>query len=104
LCADAAATGSAAAGVKKCMVANAADLSDVCRHELGRSLHMAFFVWREGGPVTAPCDADVKRLCLLAQPNLPATPGAVGACLGRAVGGAAGRGGRAGNGPGCDVA
>ncbi|GBF91963.1 hypothetical protein Rsub_04687 [Raphidocelis subcapitata] len=84
LCASDAVTAEPAA-VKRCMVSNAASLGASCRRELGRSLHMSLFVWQPEGPVTGPCDADVQRLCLAAQPALPRTPGAVGACLKRAM-------------------
>jgi hypothetical protein len=46
---------------------------------------MSFFVWWPKGAVTAACDEDVARLCLIGHPTLHQMPGAVGACLARAV-------------------
>jgi hypothetical protein len=67
--------------VKRCMVENADSLSPGCRRELGRSVYMAFFVWQPNGVVTAPCDADIKRLCLSQVLEMAVMPGAVQLCL-----------------------
>jgi hypothetical protein len=67
--------------VKKCLVSKAEQLDEECRRELGRSLHMAFFVWYPGGIMTAPCDEDIQKQCLAQSKGLESTPGAVGSCL-----------------------
>lgn len=54
--------------------------------ELGRALHMAFFVWQPDAILTSPCDNDIQSLCLVDRPNMAKTPGAVGACLTEIVG------------------
>jgi hypothetical protein len=56
-------------------------LSPRCEAELSRAAHAFLFLWAPGGPLTAPCDRDVGRLCLVADPGLAQTPGAVDACL-----------------------
>lgn len=71
--------------VKQCMVAASDDLSPGCRRELGRSLHMALFVWQPQGLLTAACDADVERLCLSRAKEMAAMPGAVLLCLSEVV-------------------
>lgn len=71
--------------VKQCMVAVSDDLSPGCRRELGRSLHMALFVWQPQGLLTAPCDADIHRLCLSRVKEMAAMPGAVLLCLSEVV-------------------
>ncbi len=55
--------------------------SPVAAQELGRALHMAFFIWSPGALLTADCDQDVQQLCLSRRPNMAKTPGAVGTCL-----------------------
>jgi hypothetical protein len=56
-------------------------LSSGCEAELSRASHAFLFLWAPGAPLTAPCDADVQRLCLVADELLAQTPGAVDACL-----------------------
>lgn len=85
LCAEQDASLSQDGAVKKCMVDQADSLSDGCRRELGRSLYMAFFVWQPQGLLTAPCDADVQRLCLSRVKDMDAMPGAVEVCLSEIV-------------------
>ncbi len=67
--------------VYKCLANHYMDLDEGCQKELGRAVHMAFFVWAEGAILTADCDEDVKLHCLSVRPNMAATPGAVGQCL-----------------------
>lgn len=69
------------AAVYKCLISRASDISPSCAKELGRAVHMAFFVWEEKGLITAPCDEDIKAFCLTDRPNMGNTPGAVGTCL-----------------------
>jgi Golgi apparatus protein 1 len=76
--------------VHKCLVANFDDLNPGCRKELGRAVHMAFFIYAPGSILTAPCDVDVQEVCLRARPNMLRQPGAVGECLADAVSGRAG--------------
>jgi len=64
-------SGAAAAGV----------LAEACEAELSRAAHAFLFLWAPGGPLTSACDADARRLCLVADPGLAQTPGAVDACL-----------------------
>lgn len=71
--------------VKQCMIAQADELSTGCRRELGRSLYMAFFIWRPQGVLTAPCDADIQRLCLSRVKEMAVMPGAVEVCLSEIV-------------------
>ncbi len=71
--------------VKKCMIANYPELTTGCQHELGRSIHMSFFVWQPKGVVTAPCDADIQRFCLSKTQGMEVTPGAVAVCLSEMV-------------------
>ena len=72
--------------VYKCLVSHYMDVDEGCQKELGRAVHMAFFVWKEGAILTSECDADVKTLCLASRPNMATTPGAVGQCLAAKVG------------------
>ncbi|GFR46876.1 hypothetical protein Agub_g8517 [Astrephomene gubernaculifera] len=67
--------------VYKCLATHYMDLDEGCQKELGRAVHMAFFVWSEGAILTSDCDDDVETLCLASRPNMAATPGAVGQCL-----------------------
>mmetsp|Transcript_34914 Transcript_34914/g.77608 ORF Transcript_34914/g.77608 Transcript_34914/m.77608 type:complete len:994 (-) Transcript_34914:752-3733(-) len=67
--------------VYKCMVSKFGDLSSGCQKELGRAVHMAFFVWQPGAVLTADCDDDINRFCLSVRPNMAQRPGAVGSCL-----------------------
>lgn len=69
--------------VFKCMIGNYTSLSEGCQRELGRSVHMAFFIWAANGVITAPCDSDVNNYCLDKGNNiqLAKQPGAVGTCL-----------------------
>ncbi|PNH09949.1 Golgi apparatus protein 1 [Tetrabaena socialis] len=67
--------------VYKCLANHYFDVDQVCQKELGRAVHMAFYVWQQGAVLTADCDADVKKLCLDERPNMASTPGAVGTCL-----------------------
>lgn len=92
--------GSEAGEVYRCLLANAEDLDPGCRKELGRAVHMAFFIWTPAALLTAPCDADVQALCLRARPNMDATPGAVGTCLAETVSGPPGWGRAGGAVPG----
>jgi hypothetical protein len=66
---------------RRCLIHNHDDLDPGCKKELGRAVHMAFFIWSAGATLTAPCDDDVAALCLKARPNMDAVPGAVGSCL-----------------------
>jgi Golgi apparatus protein 1 len=70
------------------MIANHAELSDDCQRELGRSMHMAFFVWQPQALLTAPCDADIQQLCLSKSKGMEIMPGAVAACISEIVSGA----------------
>lgn len=87
LCASQEAQGSESGLVYKCLVAAAGDLDAGCRRELGRALHMAFFIWIPGSVLTQPCDADIARVCLAQRPNMLHQPGQVGACVAGAVSG-----------------
>jgi hypothetical protein len=69
------------------MIANHAELSEDCQQELGRSMHMAFFVWQPQALLTAPCDADIQRLCLSKSKGMEVTPGAVAVCISEIVSG-----------------
>jgi Golgi apparatus protein 1 len=71
------------------MIANYAELSDGCQRELGRSMHMAFFIWQPQMLLTAPCDADIQRLCLPKSKSMEVTPGAVAVCISEIVSGKA---------------
>ncbi len=53
--------------------------------EVGRAVHMAFFVWTPSALLTSDCDQDVRTLCLARRPNMHRTPGAVGTCLATVV-------------------
>lgn len=55
--------------------------------ELGRALHMAFFVWRPNALLTHDCDSDIEQQCIAKRPNMAKTPGAVGSCLADIVSG-----------------
>lgn len=46
---------------------------------------MAFFTWQPQGLLTAPCDADVQRLCLSRVKEMAVMPGAVAVCLSEIV-------------------
>ncbi|GIL70396.1 hypothetical protein Vretimale_3583 [Volvox reticuliferus] len=81
LCATEDAANSEEGLVYKCLANHYMDLDDGCQKELGRAVHMAFFVWTEGAILTSDCDEDVKKLCLSVRPNMANTPGAVGQCL-----------------------
>lgn len=65
----------------RCLIHNHDDLDPGCKKELGRAVHMAFFIWSPGAILTHPCDEDVAKVCLKARPNMDAVPGAVGSCL-----------------------
>ncbi|WIA10933.1 hypothetical protein OEZ85_011098 [Tetradesmus obliquus] len=71
--------------VKKCMIANHAELSEDCQRELGRSMHMAFFVWQPQALLTAACDDDIQKLCLSKSKGMEVTPGAVAVCISEIV-------------------
>lgn len=73
--------------VKKCMIANHAELSEDCQRELGRSMHMAFFVWQPQALLTAACDDDIQKLCLSKSKGMEVTPGAVAVCISEIVSG-----------------
>jgi hypothetical protein len=73
--------GSETGEVYSCLIHNHDDLDPGCKKELGRAVHMAFFIWSPGAVLTAPCDEDVAALCLKKRPNMDAVPGAVGSCL-----------------------
>ncbi|EFJ50973.1 hypothetical protein VOLCADRAFT_103617 [Volvox carteri f. nagariensis] len=81
LCAAEDAANSEEGLVYKCLANHYMDLDEACQKELGRAVHMAFFVWTEGAILTSDCDEDVKALCLSARPSMAMTPGAVGQCL-----------------------
>ncbi|MEW5299471.1 MAG: hypothetical protein WDW36_002486 [Sanguina aurantia] len=67
--------------VYKCLVRRSADIAPGCAKELGRAVHMAFYVWQPGATITSECDDDIQRLCLAARPSMATRPGAVGSCL-----------------------
>ncbi|GLI58992.1 hypothetical protein VaNZ11_000814 [Volvox africanus] len=67
--------------VYKCMIKNYDSLSSGCQKEMGRAVHMAFFVWQPGAIITQECDDDINKLCLADRPNMASRPGAVGTCL-----------------------
>lgn len=67
--------------VYQCLIHNHDDLDPGCKKELGRAVHMAFFIWSPDSLLTRPCDGDVKALCLNERPNMDMMPGAVGSCL-----------------------
>lgn len=67
--------------VYRCLVHNYDDLDPGCKKEIGRAVHMAFFIWAPGAILTKDCDADVTEVCLKDRPNMDRIPGAVGACL-----------------------
>jgi len=71
--------------VYKCLLHNTEDLDPGCKKELGRAVHMAFFIWTPGGILTSPCDVDAAEVCLKQRPNMDRTPGGVGKCLAEAV-------------------
>ncbi|KXZ55868.1 hypothetical protein GPECTOR_2g1419 [Gonium pectorale] len=81
LCAAEDAANSEEGLVYKCLASHYMDLDEGCQKELGRAVHMAFYVWSKGAILTADCDADVAQLCLESRPNMASTPGAVGQCL-----------------------
>jgi len=67
--------------VYKCLIKNYLELDAGCQKELGRAMHMAFFVWQPGAILTSVCDEDITEQCLSKRPNMAKTPGAVGSCL-----------------------
>ncbi|WIA10935.1 hypothetical protein OEZ85_011100 [Tetradesmus obliquus] len=67
--------------VYRCLVHNYDDLDPNCKKELGRAVHMAFFIWSPNSIMTRECDADVQRVCLKDRPNMDRVPGQVGTCL-----------------------
>jgi Golgi apparatus protein 1 len=67
--------------VYRCLVHNYDDLDPNCKKELGRAVHMAFFIWSPNSIMTRECDADVQRVCLQDRPNMDRMPGQVGTCL-----------------------
>ncbi len=67
--------------VYRCLVRNHQDVQPGCRRELGRAVHMAFFVWTPESVLTRDCDDDVRALCLKGRPNMDRMPGAIGTCL-----------------------
>jgi Golgi apparatus protein 1 len=67
--------------VYRCLVHNYDDLDPNCKKELGRAVHMAFFIWSPNSIMTRECDADVQRVCLKDRPNMDRIPGQVGTCL-----------------------
>ena len=67
--------------VYKCMIKNFEMLSEGCAKEVGRAVHMAFFVWQPDAIITVDCDDDINRLCLAERPNMASRAGAVGTCL-----------------------
>jgi hypothetical protein len=67
--------------VYRCLVHNYDDLDPNCKKELGRAVHMAFFIWSPNSIMTRECDADVQRICLQERPNMDRIPGQVGTCL-----------------------
>ncbi len=78
--------------MKKCLVAKAQDISAGCRRELGRSVHMALFMWQPQGVLTSVCDDDIKAHCLKSDSAMDQTPGAIGSCLANIVSGGGARG------------
>eukprot|EP00798_Chlamydomonas_sp_ICE-L_P019976 gene19976-26687_t len=68
-------------GVYKCLIRSFQDVSTGCQKEMGRAVHMAFFVWQEGAILTKDCDDDIKKYCLAVRPNMASRSGAVGSCL-----------------------
>ncbi|KAG1656262.1 hypothetical protein FOA52_011910 [Chlamydomonas sp. UWO 241] len=80
-CATADAKDSEDGSVYACMIKGYDGLSSGCQKELGRAVHMAFFAWAPGATLTAPCDADIDRLCLTGRANIAKRPGAIGSCL-----------------------
>ncbi|KAJ9518654.1 hypothetical protein QJQ45_018663 [Haematococcus lacustris] len=64
-----------------CLAHAYSDLDEGCQKELGRALHMAFYIWQPRATLTAACDVDVQQHCLADRPNMARTPGAVGTCL-----------------------
>jgi hypothetical protein len=71
--------------VYKCLLANIGSLAGGCRAELGRAVHMAFFVWIPGGLLTKPCDVDIAEICLKDRPNMLHETGTVSECMANAV-------------------
>ncbi len=69
----------------KCLIDNFNSINGGCQKELGRAVHMAFFIWSEGQILTGDCDDDIQRLCLAERPNMHSRPGAVGTCLAQLV-------------------
>eukprot|EP00878_Enallax_costatus_P015261 GHUV01015979.1.p1 GENE.GHUV01015979.1~~GHUV01015979.1.p1 ORF type:complete len:801 (+),score=251.73 GHUV01015979.1:135-2405(+) len=73
--------------VYRCLVHNHDDLDPGCKKELGRAVHMAFFIWSPGAILTRECDADITQVCLKNRPSMDRIPGAVGSCLADVVSG-----------------
>lgn len=73
--------------VYRCLIHNHDDLDPGCKKELGRAVHMAFFIWTRGAILTVACDNDIAALCLKERPNMDMAPGAVGSCLADLVSG-----------------
>lgn len=48
--------------------------------QVARVVHMALLVWQPHGALSAPCDADVSRLCKAEEP-MSHVPGGVLGCL-----------------------
>lgn len=67
--------------VYKCLLNKYEELTSSCQRELGRAVHMAFYIWQTGATLTSPCDDDIQRICLSSRPNMAQRPGAVAACL-----------------------
>eukprot|EP00879_Flechtneria_rotunda_P002629 GHRR01002831.1.p1 GENE.GHRR01002831.1~~GHRR01002831.1.p1 ORF type:complete len:772 (+),score=213.92 GHRR01002831.1:193-2316(+) len=67
--------------VYRCLMHNYDDLDPGCKKELGRAVHMAFFIWTPAAIMTRECDTDVTSICLKQRPNMDRIPGAVGSCL-----------------------
>lgn len=80
-CADADSKNSEDGLVYKCLIARFGNLASGCQKEVGRAVHMAFFVWAPNAILTSDCDEDINRLCLSQRPNMDQRPGAVGSCL-----------------------
>jgi Golgi apparatus protein 1 len=71
--------------VYHCLVHNYDDLYPGCKKELGRAVHMAFFIYSPNAILTHPCDTDVQEVCLKQRPNMYTVPGAIGTCLAEVV-------------------
>eukprot|EP00775_Hariotina_reticulata_P012795 gene12795-12923_t len=71
--------------VYHCLVRNYYDLDPGCEKELGRAVHMAFFIYSPNAILTHPCDTDIQEVCLRQRPNMYTEPGAIGTCLAEAL-------------------